>query len=135
MRYLSKKEVKMNQVMTDIWPYLVAPIMAAVGWLFREVYVLKTEVSVVKKSIELLQATIKSTDENIQKTIEKIQERLDSHSRKQDDMLNRFSSMEKEVLRETGAVKADISSLASDVKGLSNLILASDSGLKIPRIS
>ena len=123
----------MNQVMTDIWPYLIAPITAAVGWLFREVYVLKTEVSVVKKSIEGLQLTMKSTDENIQKTIEKINARLDSHSKKQDDMLNRFSSMEKEVLRETGSVKAEISSLASDVKGLSNLILASDNGIRINR--
>jgi hypothetical protein len=41
--------------------------------------------------------------------------------------------MEKEVLRETGSVKADISSLASDVKGLSNLILASDNGIRINR--
>lgn len=123
----------MNQVMTDIWPYLTAPIAAAIGWLFREVYLLKTEVSVLKKSIELLQTTIKNTEDNIQKTIEKIQVRLDSHSKKQDDMLNRFSAMEKEVLKETGTVRADISSLASDVKGLSNLILISDPGIKINR--
>jgi hypothetical protein len=62
-----------------------------------------------------------------------MQTRLDSHSKKQDDILNRINSMEKEVLKETGSVRADISSLASDVKGLSNLILASDNGIRINR--
>ena len=123
----------MNKVMIDLWPFLVPIIATAIGWLFREVYVLKTDVSVVKQSIEVIQTTIKSTDANIQKTIEKIQIRLDSHSKKQDDMLDRFSFMEKEVLKETASVKVDISSLANDVKGLSNLILASDSGIRIKR--
>ena len=50
----------MNQVMTDIWPYLVAPVVAAIGWLFREVYVLKTEVSVVKKSLNVTKTLVKA---------------------------------------------------------------------------
>lgn len=105
----------MNQVMIDLWPYLVVPILGAVGWLFREVFLLKTKTTVVEKSITSMQ------------------NRLDSHSKKQDDILDRISSMEKEVLKETGTVRADISSLASDVKGLSNLILVSDPGIKIQR--
>ena len=68
----------MNQVMIDLWPYLVVPILGAVGWLFREVFLLKTKTTVVEKSITSMQ------------------NRLDSHSKKQDDILDRISSMEKE---------------------------------------
>ena len=105
----------MNQVMTDLWPYLIVPLIGVIGWLFREMFVLKTKTAVMEKSIA------------------SIQNRLDSHSKKQDDILNRISSMEKEVLKETGSVRADIASLASNVNGLSNLILASDNGIKINR--
>ena len=105
----------MNQVMTDIWPYLIVPVIGAIGWIFREIFLLKAKTEVFEKSITSMQ------------------NRLDSHSKKQDDILDRISSMEKEVLKETGSVRADISSLASDVKGLSNLILVSDPGIKINR--
>ena len=105
----------MNQVMTDIWPYLVAPIAAAIAWLFREVFLLKTQATVFEKAINSMQS------------------RLDSHSKKQDDILDKMSSMEKEVLKQMGTVRSDIAGLASDVKGFSNLILVSDQGIKIPR--
>lgn len=105
----------MNQVMTDLWPYLIVPLIGAIGWLFREIFVLKTKTAVVEGAIKSMQS------------------RLDSHSKKQDAILDRIGSMEKEVLRETGSVRADISSLASDLKGLSNLILVSDPGIKINR--
>ena len=105
----------MNALMTDIWPYLVTALFGAVGWQFRESYVLKTKVAVMEKSIDSMQ------------------NRLDSHSKKQDAILERISSMEKEVLKETGTVRSDIAALASNVDGLSKLILASDSGLKINR--
>jgi outer membrane lipopolysaccharide assembly protein LptE/RlpB len=105
----------MTQVLSDIWPYLLTALLGAIGWQFRESYLLKTKVAVMEKSIASMQT------------------RLDSHSKKQDDILNRINSMEKEVLKETGSVRADISSLASDVKGLSNLILASDNGIRINR--
>ena len=36
----------MNQVMTDIWPFIVPAILAAIGWQFRESYLLKTKVGV-----------------------------------------------------------------------------------------
>lgn len=105
----------MNQVMIDLWPYLIVPVIGAIGWLFREVFLLKTKATICEKSVESMQ------------------KRLDSHSQKQDDILNRINTMEKEVLKETGSVKAEISSLASHVEGLSNLIIASDNGLKIKR--
>ena len=105
----------MNQVMIDLWPYLIGPVILAIGWLFREVFLLKTKTTIAEKALASMQS------------------RLDSHSKKQDAILERISSMEKEVLKETGSVKSEISSLSSDVKGLSNLILISDPGIKINR--
>ena len=112
---IKNKRSNMNQVMTDIWPYLVAPVIAAIAWLFREVFLLKTQATVFEKAINSMQS------------------RLDSHSKKQDDILDKMSSMEKEVLKQMGTVRSDIAGLASDVKGFSNLILVSDQGIKIPR--
>lgn len=105
----------MNQVMTDIWPYLIASIAGAVGWLFREIYLMKANMKVLEK------------------TYNDMKKRLDAHSQKQDEFLEKMNSMEKEVLKMMGTVRADISSLSSDLKGLSNLILVSDPGLKINR--
>jgi hypothetical protein len=110
-----KQNRQMNTLITDLWPYLVTALFGAVGWQFRESYVLKTKVAVMEKSIDSMQ------------------NRLDSHSKKQDAILERISSMEKEVLKETGTVRSDIAALASNVDGLSKLILASDNGLKINR--
>ena len=69
----------------------------------------------------------------IYKDIENIQKRMDSHSKKQDDILQKISGMEKEVLKQMGAMTANIASLASDLKGLNNLLAISDVGIKINR--
>ena len=123
----------MNQVMIDIWPYLIVPIIGAFGWLFRQVFTLKAKVDVLEKSVESLQTTLKNTIDSIEKTIENIQKRQDSHSKKQDEFLEKMNAMEKEVLKQMGTVRADISALSSNLQGFSNLILASDSGIKIQR--
>jgi hypothetical protein len=39
--------------------------------------------------------------------------------------------MEKKFIEQVGGVRTDIQGLASDVKGLSNLILVSDKGMRI----
>lgn len=108
--------------MQDIWPYLIAPILGAIAWLFREVWVMKTKVAVVEKSIDGLQSNIKG-----------MQDRLDSHSKKQDAILDRISSMEKELLNKMGDMAVNMSSLASDLRGLSNFISVSDLGIKVDR--
>ena len=41
--------------MTDLWPFLVTAIIAAIGWQFRESYMLKTKVAVLEKSIDNIQ--------------------------------------------------------------------------------
>jgi hypothetical protein len=41
--------------------------------------------------------------------------------------------MEKEVLKQMGALTKDMASLASDLRGLSNLLAVSDIGIKVNR--
>jgi hypothetical protein len=110
----------MNQVMTDIWPFLVTAILAAIGWQWRESYLLKTKVAVLERTIE-----------NIMKTIEAIQHRQDSHSKKQDDIMELLTDFKMEMLKEVGNMSSNVSGLASDVKNLSNLISITDVGIKV----
>lgn len=116
----------MNQVMTDIWPFLVPAILAAIGWQFRESYLLKTKVAVMEKSIEGVKEAMKTTTENIQKSIEHIQSRQDSHSKKQDAVMDLLTEFKMEMLKEVGNMSSNVSGLASDVKNLSNLISITD---------
>ena len=112
----------MNQVMIDIWPFLVTAILAAIGWQWRESYLLKTKVAVMERTIE-----------NILKTIEAIQDRQDSHSKKQDDIMDLLTDFKMEMLKEVGNMSSNVSGLASDVKNLSNLISITDVGIKVDR--
>ena len=117
--------------MTDIWPFLVPAILAAIGWQFRESYLLKTKVAVMEKSIEGVKEAMKTTTENIQKSIEHIQIRQDSHSKKQDAVMDLLTSFKMEMLKEVGNMSSNVSGLASDVKNLSNLISITDIGIKV----
>ena len=121
----------MNQVMTDIWPFLVTAIIASIGWQFREGYLLKTKVAVMEKTIDALRETIKSVTDNLQKTIEHLQKRQDSHSKKQDDIMDLLTEFKMEMLKEVGTMSSNVSGLASDVKNLSNLITITDVGIKV----
>ena len=100
----------MNQVMIDIWPYLLPPILLVIGWLFRQIFALKSELDVANKTIDGLKADLKSkiegleekmqnTIENLEKIIDSIQKRQDSHSKKQDDIPARLlKSLEQLIL-------------------------------------
>ena len=112
----------MTQVMTDLWPFLITALIGAVGWQFRESYLLKTKVAVLERTIE-----------NILKTIEAIQHRQDSHSKKQDDIMDLLTSFKMEMLKEVGNMSSNVSGLASDVKNLSNLISITDIGITVDR--
>jgi predicted nucleic acid-binding Zn-ribbon protein len=112
----------MNQLVIDIWPYLIPVLLGAVVWQWRENHALKIRVAVLENTVE-----------NLETTLVNIQKRQDSQSKKQDDILDRISAMESGVLKEVGSVKASISGLAADLNGLSRLILASDKGIKIER--
>lgn len=125
----------MNDFITDLHTILMTAFIGVVIAYARYVHNLKERVAVLEKTIEDLNQTMERTTEDIEKTFDNIQKRLDSHSKKYDDILDRIGMMEKEVLKETGSVRADISALASDLKGLSNLILVSDPGIKIKRQS
>ncbi len=105
----------MNQVMIDIWPFLVPPIACAIVWLFREVFALIAQIKFFEK------------------TIIGMRNRLDSHSKKQDDTIAQMSSMEKEVLTQMGSIREDIATLASKLEGLHNLIAICNQGINNPR--
>ena len=117
----------MNTLLADIWPILLTALVGVIIAYARYVNSLKTRVAVLEKTVE-----------DLLKTIDAMQKRLDSHSKKQDeiyDTLNvvkgSMSDMKVEIVREMGQITANISSLASDLKGLSNMIAVSDFGIKI----
>lgn len=101
----------MNTVMTDIWPYLMTALFGVVIAYARYVHNLKERVAVLEKTLE-----------DQEKILDNMQKRMDNHSKKQDDILDKINSMEREVLKQMGTMNANFSSLASDVKNLSNLI-------------
>ena len=115
--YLCTKEnkIEMNNLMTDIWPYLLPALIAGIAGLTGWVHNLRTRVAILEK------------------TVENQQKRIDSHSSKQDGLLDKMNSMEKKFIETVGDVRSDIHGLASDVKGLSQLILISDPGVKVNR--
>ena len=119
--------------MTDIWPYLFVAMLGVIGWLFRQVFILKSDLDTTKNELDSLKTNMQNSIENIEKTIENIQKRMDSHSKKQDEFLEKMGSMEREFIKQVGDVRADIATLSSDLRGFSNLILASDNGIKINR--
>lgn len=113
--YLCTKEnkIEMNNLMIDIWPYLLPALIAGIAGLIGWVHNLRTRVAILEK------------------TVENQQKRIDSHSSKQDGLLDKMNSMEKKFIENMGNVRSDIQGLASDVKGLRRLILVSDKGMKI----
>ncbi len=112
----------MNEIMIDLWPFLVPAFIGVITWQWRENHTLKVRVAVLENTVENLQASLNN-----------IQKRQDSQSKKQDDILNRINSMETAVLKQMGAMEANISSLASDLKGLSNLISILDKEIQTSR--
>lgn len=103
----------MNNLMIDLWPYLLPALIAGIVGLVGWVHNLRTRVAILER------------------TVENQQKRIDSHSMKQDGLLDKMNSMEKKFIEQVGGVRADIQGLSSDVKGLSGLIMVSDKGMKI----
>ena len=112
----------MDKLIIEIWPILMTAFVAAIGWQWRESQKLKMKVAVLEKTLE-----------DMLKTIESIQKRQDGHSKKQDDILEKINSMEHELLKQMGTMGSNISSLASDVKGLNQLLSITDFGVKIQK--
>ena len=123
----------MNTLTITLVSVLLTSFLGVIIGYARYVHNLKERVSVLESKIDDLKQELDSLKENIYKDISRMQDRLDSHSKKQDDILDRIGAMEKEVLKEMGVMGASISSLASDLKGLNKLISVSDYGIKINR--
>lgn len=107
------KNRQMNSVMTDIWPYLLPVFLMGITGLIGWVHNLRTRVAILEN------------------TVEKQQERLDSHSKKQDEVLVKMNSMEREVLKEVSGVNVRMQDLRGDVKALTQLISFRDKGYRI----
>lgn len=108
--------------MIDLWPLIVPVFLGAIVYQWRENHQLKIRVAVLENTVE-----------NLETTLGDIRKRQDSQSRKQDDILDRIGAMEKEFIKQLGDVRGDITSLGSELRSFSNLILASDKGVKINR--
>lgn len=107
------KTSEMNSVMIDLWPYLFPALLAGIAGLVGWVHNLRTRVAILEN------------------TVEKQQERLDSHSKKQDEVLVKMNSMEREVLKEVSGVNVRMQDLRGDVKALTQLISFCDKGYRI----
>ena len=112
----------MDKLIIEAMPILMTAFVAAIGWQWRESQKQKMKVAVLEKALE-----------DLLKTIESMQKRQDGHSKKQDDILEKMNSMEHELLRRLGDMGSNISSLASDVKNLNNLLAITDVGIKIQK--
>lgn len=123
----------MNQVMIDLWPFLLPPLILAVGWLFREIYALKTKVTVAERAIVTIKEAMQSNIDNIQKTIDNMQKRQDSHSKKQDEIVKLITDLKVDMTKEIGGVSAGMATMASNIDHLTNLIKVTDLGLKVDR--
>lgn len=113
----------MSPIISDIQVVLMTAFIGVVIAYARYVHNLKERVAVLEESIKDLKQEMERTTEDIEKTFDNIQKRLDSHSKKYDAILERIGSMEKELLKETGSVKANISELKSELRGFRDLFL------------
>ena len=110
----------MNQVMIDIWPYLMIPIAGAIGWLFREVFTLKSKGDVQETEIKGLKSDI-----------DDMKNRLNSHSKKQDEIVQLITDLKVGFMKELGEVSVNMASMASNIDNLTNLIKVTDLGIKV----
>ena len=106
---------EMNNLVIELWPYLLPLLLAGIVGLVGWVHNLRTRVAILEK------------------TVEQQQKRIDSHSTKQDGLLDKINTLEKNFIEQVGGVRKDIQGLSSDVKNLSQLILVSDKGIRIDR--
>ena len=105
----------MNNLAIDLLPYLIPVIITGVVGLVGWVHNLRTRVAILEKANDSLQ------------------KRVDSHSKKQDEILVKMNSMEREVLKEVAVVNAGMAELRTDLRALSNLISFLDKGYCIQR--
>ena len=112
----------MEKVIIDLLPYLISGLFAAIGWQFREGYLLKTKVAVLETDLENLQEAMNKDIDALNKNIETIQKRQDSHSKKQDELVNLITDFKLEVVKQ-------ISEMSSNLKNLNKSLMYDDDGV------
>lgn len=101
----------MNQVITDLWPYLIPALLAVVGWQWKEAHSLRLKVVVLEKTIE-----------DIQKEIDSMKKRQDSHSKKQDEIVTLITDLKLEMVKQIGG-------LTTEVKSINRVLSITDDGV------
>ncbi len=92
----------MNQVVVDLWPYLVSGVMMGlIGYLFK---VVRNQSKIIVKQAIIEQKVAKNTED-----IQRIDGRVDRKSRQFD-----------EIQKEVAGVREDLAEIKGDIKGLSS---------------
>lgn len=117
----------MNQLMKDLWPFLITALFAAVGWLWKKVIgmserlvVIETNMDTCKTNmnddLQSLKEKITNERDQIHKMIDKMQQRQDSHSKKQDEILTLITDFKLEVVRQIGEMSSDLKALTNSIE-------------------
>ena len=130
----------MNQVMSDIWPTLLAAVISAVGMYIGFINRLRSDVSVLKEKVSTFDkqcsdVSKKFEDVNnhyavIEEKIRHIEQRQDSHSKKNDDVINLITDFKLEMAKKIGDVSVQMGKIQSDVQNITSTIAVFDEGIR-----
>ena len=87
----------MNNLMQEIWPFLLTAALPSIAMYVGYIHQLKTKVAVLERTIE-----------DQAETLDKMQKRMDSHSKKQDEILKAISDMELKLVTKLAATEKQI---------------------------
>ena len=83
----------MNQLMTEIWPYLLTAVITAIGTYVGAIHRLRVKVAVLEHKVE------------------RLEKRVDSHSKKTDDILTALGDFKQEVSNKLNEIAVDIAKI------------------------
>ena len=97
-----KRKSDMNELMKDLWPFLMTAVVAVIGWQWKESHTIKVRVAVLEQTIE-----------DLMKTVDSIQKRQDSHSKKQDDILKAIADLKVDIVKQLSATEKQMSAITT----------------------
>lgn len=93
----------MNNLISEIWPYLLTASIPTIGLYIGYIHQLRTKMAVVEETLETLQRN----QDNMQK-------RMDNHSKKQDDILNAISTLKVEIVKQLATTEKHINTITTE---------------------
>lgn len=133
----NNRQNKMENLLKDIWPYLVTALFGAIAWLWKAVLSMKERLAVMENNMntcktnmdedmDSLKEKVNAERDQIYKMIDKIQQRQDSHSKKQDDIHKMITDLDVKMVTKFGDMAKELSSIASDVKNINRVFQVYD---------